>query len=87
MGVGMVFLSLVFGLIYNLDSKKDKTIVNEPALSEQEIMDKAKELGMINYADLPKRSLTDEDIIERASELGMVFKEDLDEEEALASGD
>ncbi len=77
LGMGIVFISLIFGIVYHLDLKRNSQTVAEapPALSDAEIIQKAKALGMISYVDLPKETtVTNDDFVkQRAAELGMVF--------------
>jgi hypothetical protein len=62
-----IVLSIVFYVAYNAD-------IQTKQLSDDEIMEQAAHLGMIQAADItPASSWTDVEVVEKARELGMIF--------------
>ncbi len=67
-GVGFILASIVF---FSLEATLTNATIKE--LTEAEIIEKAKELGMVPITKVEDVYLTDDDVIERAKELGMEF--------------
>jgi len=69
-GIGFIIASILFFML--------KGTLNEATIKEitdTEIIEKAKELGMIPITKVEDVYLNDEQVIERAKELGMKFSE------------
>lgn len=53
LGLGMIVISLVFFILYNNSNDSEQNIVNNE-ISDDEIVEKAKKLGMVFYKELPE---------------------------------
>lgn len=80
LGIGILVLSTVFYVAMGVE-KKTRPV--EASLTDGEIVERARKLGMIYFNDLPEKqmplenpgtpTLTDQEIIQRAQALGMAF--------------
>lgn len=80
LGVGLVLMSLLFYSLISINAQK-LLRENNATISDDDVINRAKSLGMIFVSDLPKgeKQISDDDILQRAMELGMVFKDQLDD--------
>jgi len=67
-GIGFILASLVFFLLRDTFAEKSKE-----SISDGEVIEKARELGMIPLTQLDNVYLSDDEVIEKAKELGMEF--------------
>lgn len=89
MGTGLIFMALVFYITSAIFASGEITAegYNSEILTEEEIIMRAEELGMVHRTAVPTPieptidMIPQEDVITRAFELGMVFWDDTVEEE------
>lgn len=90
-GVSMIVISAIYYVVYQIDVRRLVMNYSEIAATEQltddEIRERAKKLGMLAVSDLPEHNetaqLTDEEIIQKAEDLGMAFIMNSEETDAL----
>jgi Na+-transporting methylmalonyl-CoA/oxaloacetate decarboxylase gamma subunit len=88
LGVGIIILALVIYLVYGISRGAEPETIPAPLITDEDIIARAQDLGMIFYSELPKTvptatpaptaapqaaPLSDEEIIARARELGMTY--------------
>lgn len=80
MGTGILILTAVFFFVYGYQKKTLEAAAGQTVyqISEQEIINQAKKLGMAYYMDDSRTAheyqMTDQQIIEKAIDLGMTFE-------------
>ncbi|MBE6011922.1 MAG: endolytic transglycosylase MltG [Lachnospiraceae bacterium] len=83
LGVGIMIISAIFyaGTLIFKPAPETKTLTQEVALTDAQIEERARKMGMIFIKELPvkgdeiKNTLSDEEIIERALALGLQEKD------------
>lgn len=88
MGTGLIFVALVFYTASALFAPNDIVAQSyTPVMTEEEIIQRAEELGMVHRTAVPTPEepsidqIPPEDVIARAFELGMVFWDDTVEDD------
>ena len=81
-GIRNVVLGIGIGIVIATIVLSFKKVPNEK-MSDNEIILRAEELGMIRQTEALQKEINEEEIIERAREIGMVFTDEKPEMESL----
>jgi hypothetical protein len=79
LGIGIIFSSLIFYMSFIVINKTTTMNNKSTEISDEEVISRAKKLGMVAFSALPDTKptvLSNEEVIAKASELGMIFKTD-----------
>jgi hypothetical protein len=79
LGLGIIISSMIFYMSFIVINKTSSKNNKSVEISDEEVINRAKKLGMVAYKALPdtkQTSLSNDELIAKASELGMVFKTD-----------
>lgn len=74
LGSGIIIITLAFYMFFGLVKQPEQS-TNPVELTDEEIVQRAKKMGLVYISELPQKSetISDDEIIERATKLGMTF--------------